>query len=197
MPTERRSSVRPAASTRADPPADPARLLSILTAEQTGLSAIRTQGQSEASSRATMFVAALSGSIVAISFIAQATGFGPELAAFALVVLPVVHILGVTTFVRAADIAADDVRWVRAMNRIRSGYVAIEPAAIEYLATGTLDDSAGLTATLTPGRSLRPLYGIVTTPGVIAIVDSSVAAAAAGVVAMLTMPTAGRVVVLV
>ena len=61
-----------------------------------------------------MFIAALSGGIVAMSFIAQATHFGPKSTAFALMILPVILFLGVTTFVRTVDIAADDVRWVRA-----------------------------------------------------------------------------------
>ena len=59
-------------------PRDAARLLQILTAEHASLTAMRTQAQSEMASRATMFVAALSGGLVAISFIAQATRFGPE-----------------------------------------------------------------------------------------------------------------------
>ena len=37
-----------------------------------------------------MFIAALSGGILAISFIAQATDFGPESTAFALMILPVI-----------------------------------------------------------------------------------------------------------
>jgi hypothetical protein len=152
---------------------------------------MRSQGQAEASSRAGMFVAALSGGIVAISFIAQATAFGPEAAAFALMVLPVILFLGVTTFVRTLDLAADDVRWVRGLNRVRSGYLEIEPSADNYLVTGRADDPAGVLATLNPGRSAGSLYGIVTTPGVIAVVDSSVAAAIAALVLSLLAPAAG------
>jgi hypothetical protein len=175
---------------------DPDRMLGILTAEHVSLTAMRSQVQAEASSRAGMFVAALTGGIVAISFIAQATGFGPESTAFALMILPVVFFLGVTTFVRTLDIAADDVRWVRALNRVRSGYVAIEPAVDGYLVTGRTDDSVGLNATLTPGRPPRPLYGLVATPGVVAVVDSSVGAAIAGIVAATVAPSAGPMAVL-
>jgi len=175
---------------------DAGRMLSILTAEHASLTAMRSQGQAEASSRAGMFVAALSGGIVAISFITQATRFGPESAAFALMVLPVVLFLGVTTLVRTLDIAADDVRWVLALNRVRKGYVAIEPAVDAYLATGRDDDRASLLATLNPGRSSTPLYGLVTTSGVVAVVDSSVAAAIAGIVAITVAPAAGPVAVL-
>ena len=88
--------------------------MQILSAEFASLTATRSQGQAEASSRTTEFVAALSGGIVAISFIAQATDFGPESTAFSLMILPLILFLGVTTLVRTVDIAADDVRWVRA-----------------------------------------------------------------------------------
>ena len=171
-------------------PSDPGRMVQILTAELASLTATRTQGQTEASSRTTMFIAALSGGIVAISFIAQATGFGPESTAFALMILPVILFLGVATFVRTVDIAADDVRWVRALNQVRRGCVAIEPAVDAYLVTGRNDDRAGLTATLKPGAPPHALYGLVTTPGVVAVLDSSMAAAIAGIVLTVVAPVA-------
>jgi hypothetical protein len=171
-------------------------MLQILTAEHASLTATRSQGQAEASSRATMFVAALSGGIVAISFIAQATRFGPESSAFALMILPVILFLGATTFVRTLDLAADDVRWVRALNRVRKGCVAIEPAVADYVVTGREDDRASLYATLTPGGPRPAVYGIVTTPGVVAVVDSSLAAAIAGIVVTTVAPTAGPAAIL-
>ena len=172
-------------------PSDPGRMVQILTAELASLTAMRTQGQTEASSRTTMFIAALSGGIVAISFIAQATRFGPESTAFALMILPVILFLGVTTFVRTVDISADDVRWVRALNQVRRGYITIEPAVDAYLVTGRNDDRAGLTATLKPGAPPHALYGLVTTPGVVAVIDASLAAAIAGIVLAIVAPVAG------
>jgi hypothetical protein len=171
-------------------------MLQILTAEQASLTAMRTQVQGEASSRATMLVAALSGGIVAISFIAQATRFGPESAAFALTILPVVLFLGLTTFVRIVDLNGHEVRWVAAMNRVRSGYVALEPAVEGYLVTGRDDTLAGIMGTMNPGRS-TPLYGMVVLPGVVAVVDAIVAAAIAGILTVVIAPAAGLAVVFV
>jgi hypothetical protein len=172
-------------------------MLQILTAEQASLNAARTQVLAEASSRAGMFIAALSGGIVAVSFITQATGFGPESTAFALMILPLVLFLGLTTFVRVLDIAADEVRWVRALNRIRSGYVALEPAVDAYLVAGRTDDPAGLAATLTPGRSPRRLHGLVSIPGVVAVVNAAIAAAIAGISATTVALNPGPILVLV
>ena len=71
------------------------------------------------------------------------------------------------------------------------GYVEIEPAIDAYLVTGRNDDRAGLAATLTPGAPIGALYGLVTTPGVVAVLDSSMAAAIAGMVLIVVAPMAG------
>ena len=51
-------------------------------------------------SRTSIFVAALSGAVVALALVAQADDFGSGFVAFSLVLLPVVYFLGfVTSFV--------------------------------------------------------------------------------------------------
>lgn len=177
-------------------PTDPGRLLQILIAEHASLTATRGQGQAESSSRAGTFIAALSGGMVAISFIAQATQFGPESIAFALLILPVILFIGLTTFVRTLDIDADDVRWVAALNRVRSGYIELEPVARPYFSTHREDDVAGIMAALTPGRPPSALYGAVSTPGVVAVTDSIVAGAIAGIIATAVAPSIGLPLVL-
>lgn len=97
--------------------------------------AARALNQAEMSSRAPKFVAALSGSIVAIAFVAQATDFGSETAAFASMLLPVVLFLGLTTFIRAVDLSAEEVRWVAALDRARSAYAEAVPGLDRYFLT--------------------------------------------------------------
>lgn len=76
----------------------------ILTAEHWSLLASRSMGYTEAMSRASIFVAALSGAVVALALVAQATDFGDGFVAFALVLVPVVYFLGLATVVRLAQI---------------------------------------------------------------------------------------------
>lgn len=171
------------------PQRDPARLLQILAAEHASLTAMRTQTQSEMASRATMFVAALSGGLVAISFIAQATRFGPESKAFDLTILTVLLFVGVATFVRTLDLNSDDVRWAAALNRLRGAYIELEPASSRYLVTARADDAEGIQATINPGRSLHPLYGLVATPGLIAVIDGVIGGAIAAVVSTVIVPS--------
>jgi hypothetical protein len=162
--------------------------MQILTAELSSLTAMRSQVQAEMASRATMFVAALSGGLVALSFIAQATRFGPESQAFDLTILPVLLFLGLTTFVRTLDLSADDVRWAAGLNRIRRAFVGLEPDAEQYLTTGRDDDIPGIIATLNPGRSGSSLYGLVATPGVIAVINGVLAAAFVAILASAVAP---------
>ena len=82
------------------------------------------------------------------------------------------------------------------VNQVRRGFIEIEPAVNDYLVTGRNDDLAGLAATMSPGASPRTLYGLVTTPGVVAVIDSSLAAAIAGIMLVTVRPTAGRAAVL-
>jgi hypothetical protein len=143
-------------------------------------------GQAEMASRASMFVAALSGALVAIAFIAQATGFRRESLLFALLLLPVVLFVGLTTFIRTTDLIAEDVRWVAALDRVRHAYTELAPAAASYFSTGHRDDGSHIFATLNPaGHTSSPVYGLVVTPGVVAVIDAVLAGAAAGVVASL------------
>jgi hypothetical protein len=178
-------------------PKDPARLLQILTAEHASLTAMRAQGQSEMASRATMFVAALSGGLVAISFIAQATQFGPASKAFDLTILTVLLFVGVTTFVRALDLSSDDVRWVAALNRLRGAYIELEPASSRYLVTARADETEGIQATINPGRSIHPLYGLAATPGLIAVIDGVIGGAIAAIVSTVVAPSIDIVAIII
>jgi hypothetical protein len=171
--------------------------LQILTAEHWSLLASRSMGYTEAMSRASIFVAALSGAVVALALVAQATDFGDGFVAFALVLLPVVYFLGLTTVVRLAQINLEDARWVQGMNRIRSAYLELAPALNPYFVTSRYDDRAGLLqSAVTRARPTAVPQQFVSSPGVVATLDSVVAGAAAGVAGLgLGFGTAGSLVV--
>src|SRR5262245_54705233 len=88
------------------PPAGDAsgRELQILTTEHWSLLSSRSLGYTESMSRVSMFIAALTGSIVALALVAQATDFGNGFRAFGLVLLPVVFFLGLVTVARLRQI---------------------------------------------------------------------------------------------
>jgi hypothetical protein len=153
--------------------------IQILMTEHWSLLASRSMGYTEAMSRAAIFVAALSGAVVSLALVGQATDFGSGFLAFALVLLPVVYFVGLTTLIRLSQVNFEDALWVQGMNRIRHAYLELEPELEPYFVTSRYDDPPGvLTSTL--GRPNRPstIQIFVAIPGVVAVVDSVVAGAA-------------------
>ena len=156
--------------------------LQILTAEHWSLLAARSLVYTEAMSRASMFIAALSGAVVALALVAQATDFGSGFVAFALVLLPVVYFLGIVTIARLAQVNHENRLWVQGMNRIRNAYLQIAPELEPYFVASRYDDEAGVLVTsLGAHRPLPRLQPFIAVPGVIAVMDSVVAGAAAGI----------------
>jgi hypothetical protein len=99
----------------------------ILSSEHWSLIATRSLIWNEAMSRATVFLTVLSASIIALAFLADATGFGPQTTTLALVVLPVVLLLGIATYVRLVQINSEEFELVLAMNRLRHAYLRMAP----------------------------------------------------------------------
>ncbi len=118
--------------------------LQILTTEHWSLLAARSLVYTEAMSRTSIFVAALSGAVVALALVAQATDFGTGFVGFALVLLPVVYFLGWATVVRLSQVNLENARWVQGMNRIRNAYLQLAPELEPYFVTSRYDDDAGV-----------------------------------------------------
>jgi hypothetical protein len=138
----------------------------------------------------------LYAAIVALALLANATGFGPETTRLALVLLPVVLLLGIATYVRLVQINVENYQLVLAMNRLRRGYLTIEPGLEPYFSTGHHDDEQGVMATYLVDDRSRPawwLYFLVNTPTIVATVVAALAAAT--VVLLLQVPGAPAAVV--
>jgi hypothetical protein len=132
----------------------------------------------------------LSAAIIALALLADATGFGRQTTALALVLLPVVLLLGVATYVRQVQINNEEFKLVLAMNRLRHAYLTIEPGLEPYLTTGHHDDERGLVATYMldhPSRRWLLVHFMINTPTIVATVDAALAAA----IAVLVLQTAG------
>jgi hypothetical protein len=164
---------------------------SILATEHWSLLGTRSLIWNEALSRATVFLTVLSASIIALALLADATGFGSQTTMVALVLLPVVLLLGVATYVRLVQINSEEVKLELAMNRLRHAYLKIEPGLKPYFTTGHHDDERGLQVTYMenpPSRRWRWLlvYFLLNTPTIVATVVAALAAA----IAVLVLQTA-------
>ncbi len=165
--------------------------LQVLATEHWGLLATRTLTYNEALSRVTIFLAILSGAVIALALVAQADGFGRTSISIAIPVLTVVLFTGIATVRRLIMLNIDDFRWVVGMNRLRHAYLQMYPELEPHFVTSHYDDMAGALQTLgietvTSGASGGSLLHVVQTlPGMLAVIVGAVAAALGALVALL------------
>jgi hypothetical protein len=156
--------------------------LQILTTEHWSLLAARSLVYTEAMSRASIFIASLSGAVIALALVGQATDFGTGFVAFSLVLLPVVFFLGATTVARLRQVTLEDALWMQGMNRIRNAYLELAPELEPYFVTSKHDDETGVLLSSLGMRPPVPKFQLfVGIPGVVAVIDSVVAGAIAGI----------------
>ena len=127
---------------------DPQALLTALTTEHFTLQGARSSTISESSARAAVYVGAVSSAVVALGFIAQASGLGSTFDLFLLVVLPTLWVLGAFTFVRLVENSIEDLFYGRAINRIRHFYRELAGEHARYLLLGGGDDVTGVLANM-------------------------------------------------
>jgi hypothetical protein len=162
-------------------PLDDPRAMQILSTEHWSLLATRSLSWNESFSRAGLFLSVVSATAVALALVGQASAFGQQFVAFALVMLPVALFVGLATFTRLDEVNAEDAVWVAGMNRIRHAYMEIGPGLRPYFITGTTDDAAGLEQTFgvhRPGTAAA--HWLVTMPGMVAVIDGVLGGLIAG-----------------
>src|SRR5690242_19976866 len=115
-------------------------LLLILTTEQTNLQAARSGTIYESGARISGFLALLSGSIVALALVGQISHLGASFLIFAFVLLPAALFIGIATYERLIQVAAADLVYMEAIDRIRDYYVELKPRVGQYLMRSPHDD---------------------------------------------------------
>jgi hypothetical protein len=130
-------------------------LLTALTTEHFTLQGARGSTVSESTARASLFVGALSTTLVALGFIAQASGVGSAFNVFALVALGTLYMLGTFTFVRLVESSVEDIAYGRAINRIRAYYRELAGAETRWFLFPAHDDTRGVLANMGMTRPSR------------------------------------------
>jgi hypothetical protein len=157
---------------------DPGVIVPIITTEHFTLQTARSSTISEASGRASIFLAVVSGSLVALAFVAQVSRVA--FVAFVLVVLPALLFLGIATYERVLQVAYDDVAYLQRINRIRRLYFELAPELTRYLAAPAPDERAASvlrSAGFRPGRAQL----LLSTGGAIGVINSVIIGSLAGV----------------
>lgn len=163
--------------------------LQILATEHWSLLATRSLTYTESLGRVNMFLAILSGAVIALALVAQADHFGATFISIAVLTLLVVLFAGIATISRLMHLNRDDYRWVLGMNRLRHGYLDLHPELEPNFMTSPYDDAPGALRTLgidiTASRGLgSPLHVFQTLPGMLSVIVAAVAGAIGALVAV-------------
>src|SRR3984893_18757035 len=155
--------------------------LQILATEHWSLLATRTLTYNESLSRVTIFLAILSGAVIALALVAQADHFGATFITIAIPVLLVVLFAGIATIGRLTALNRDDFRWVIGMNRVRHAYLEVHPELEPHFVASPYDDSPGALRTLriddaTASRGVGSVFHLLQTlPGMLTVIVAAVA----------------------
>src|SRR2546422_8175063 len=168
--------------------ASPSMRLQILSTEHWSLLASRSLAWNESFSRAGMFLTTLTGAIVALALVAQASAFGEGFTLFALVILPIVLFIGLATSIRLGASNYHEAMCVIGMNRIRAAYLELAPDLERYFVMSAHDDfrGIGITMGVQPGggRLFWIAQMLAGTPTVVTILNSVLAGAIAAIASL-------------
>lgn len=151
----------------------------LLPTEHVTLPSARAVTVADASSRATLYLTSLSISLVALGLIGQTSGLERALHTFGLVLFPTRFFLGLATFARVAQSAAEDLLDALGINRIRRFSVESVPESAPSFILSTHDDVPGVMRTMAARPSSWQRF--LTTAGTIGVVTSVVGAVATGI----------------
>lgn len=124
-----------------------ARRVQMLATEHWGLLAARGTAQSEVLTRITIFLTLVSAGLVTIGLLGQASGYAEWFSPAMLAILAFVAAIGLMTQLRVINVGSEDMMYVVGMNRLRGGYVDLDPQVAQYFLAAVTDDAAGLDQT--------------------------------------------------
>ena len=144
--------------------------ISALTTEQFVLQAARSANVGEMTGRGTIYMGAVSSSLIALGFLAQVvTHLDPFVAA----VLPAVFLLGEFTFAALVRNTLENLVLLRQMQRIRGYYRTLVPEADQFFGQAAEDERFSA-AMATVGLRARPAGMLFTGASVVAAINSMV-----------------------
>lgn len=169
------------------------RVITILSTEHWSLLTARSLVYNEMFTRGGMFLTLLSASLVALGFVYQGSGGGPEFLGVVVAVLALDLFVGLATLGRIIGASEEEFRALQATARIRHAYLDIAPLVAPYLSTATSDEPDVVLETY--GQNLEHVgmlnnlgHGLTTMPGMIAVLD---AALVGGLVGSVTVAMGG------
>jgi hypothetical protein len=154
--------------------------VTFVTTEHFTLQGARSQTIAESTGRASMFLSAVSGGLVALGLIAAASNVGAAFYAFGLILLPTLAFVGLVTFDRALQSGVEDHGYTRRIARLRAYYFQHAPELVGYLLS--VPQTERLRVQGLRGGGGRG-QGFLTVAGMVGVVTAVLAGSAAGLLA--------------
>lgn len=152
--------------------------VAFVTTEHFTLQGARSQTISEATGRARIFLASVSGGLVALGLVATATHVGTALYVFGLILLPTLAFIGFVTFRRTLQTGLEDRGYAQRIARLRAYYFDNAPELSPYLLSVAAKQRLEV-----QGLPNGPLQGFLTISGMTAVITSVLVGATAGLLA--------------
>jgi hypothetical protein len=154
--------------------------VTFVTTEHFVLQGARSATIAESNGRANMFLAAVSGGLVALGLVATASSLGSAFYGFALVLLPTLAFVGVATFGRTLQSSIEDTEYARRIALLRGYYLGQAPEIAPYLLS--VPPAERLLMQRVPGDRWQ---GYRTVAGMVAVITAVLAGSAAAIAAIL------------
>jgi ABC-type sugar transport system permease subunit len=151
-----------------------------VTTEHFVLQGARSATIAESNGRANMFLAAVSGGLVALGLVATASSLGSAFYGFALVLLPTLAFTGFATFERTVQSSIEDTEYARRIALLRDYYFGHAPEIAPYLLR--VPPAEQLLMRRVPGDRWQ---GFRTVAGMVAVITAVLAGSTAAVAAIL------------
>jgi hypothetical protein len=163
-----------------DEPAPGSAAVTFVTTEHFVLQGARAATVAESTGRANMFLASVSGGLVALGLVATATSVGTAFYGFGLVLLPTLAFVGLVTFGRALQSSIEDTEYARRIALLREYYFEQAPEIAPFLLS--VPPAERLLMQRVPGDRWQ---GYRTVAGMVAVITAVLAGSTAALVAVL------------
>ena len=177
MTTSDESGSGPGAQGAADP--RPA-AVSVITTEHFTLQGARSSTISESTGRASMFLSAISGGLVALGLIATATRVGTAFYVLGLIVLPTLAFVGLVTADRTLQSGIEDLGYARRIAVLRGYYFEVAPEIAPYLMSVPQAERLHM-----QGLRQEVWQGFLTVSGMVSVVTAVLAGSTVGLLVTL------------
>jgi hypothetical protein len=149
--------------------------VSLVTTEHFTLQGARAATIAESTGRATMFLGAVSGGLIALGLLAQASHLGTAFYTFGLILLPTLAFVGLVTFHRAYQCGREDAVYADRIARLRAYYFDAAPEITPYLLSVPAVQQLDI-----QGLSTSRVQKFLTIAGTLAVITSILTGSAAG-----------------